>query len=156
MTKEAFEEKVLELYSALYYVSYSILTNRADQDDAVQECIKKALMKRESLKEEKYLKTWLTRILINECHNVLRQRKREVLTEEMVIVAPPTSDSDLFEHITHLEEKLRLPIVLHYMEGYTTKEISKILRVPEGTIKSRLAKGRKILGETILEEEVLI
>lgn len=154
MTKEAFEEQIIGMQSALYYVSYCLLTNRADQDDAVQECIKKALVKRESLREEKYLKTWITRILINECHNVLRRRSKEVLVDEFYASAPSTADQGLFEHVSNLEEKLRLPIVLHYMEGYTTREIAKILRVPEGTIKSRLVKARRILGETIKAEEV--
>lgn len=155
MTKEAFVAEVLALRSTLYYVSYGLLQNREDQDDAVQECIHKALRKRESLREDRYLKTWITRILINECHNVLRRKKREIPLEDIRPDAPPTAEYGLYECVTDLEEKLRLPVILHYMEGYTTREVAQILRAPESTIKSRLARARKKLGQMLQQEEVL-
>lgn len=149
MTKEAFEQQVLSLRRMLYYVSYSILANHADQEDAVQECIHKALLKRETLKQDAYLKTWLTRILINECHNILRKRKREVLSDELRIDTPPMADHGLFDAISKLDERLRVPVVLHYMEGYTTKEIAAVLRTPESTIKSRLKRARELLKQIL-------
>lgn len=149
MTKEAFLEQVLEHRSALYYVSYGLLPNKEDQEDAVQECIHKALKKRETLRDDQYFKTWITRILINECYNILRRRKREIPSEEIAIVAPQTANYGLFESVMELEEKLRVPIILHYLEGYTTREVAKILRAPESTIKSRLAKARGMLSQMI-------
>lgn len=154
MNKDEFVRRVLEQREMLYFVSYGILKNSADQEDAVQECLHKALVKRETLRNPQYLKTWLTRILINECHNVIRKRKREIPTDESLFVeVPPTADIDLFDSMVELEEKLRLPLVLHYLQGYTTKEIARILLIPEGTVKSRLRKARKMLGEH-LEVEV--
>lgn len=149
MTREAFEQQVLELRRVLYYVSYSLLGNHADQEDAVQECIHKALRKRETLKNDGYLKTWITRILINECHNVLRKRKREELTDEVYISAPPDAEHGLYEAVSMLEERLRVPVVLHYMEGYSIKEISHVLRAPESTIKSRLKRARELLKQAL-------
>ena len=155
MTKEEFAQEVVSLRSMLYYVSYSLLTNSIDQDDAVQEAIHKALAKRESLREASQLKSWLTRILINECYTILRRRKREVPTEEINPVVPEGAKRELFEAIVSLEEKLRLPLVLYYYEGYKTREIARILRVPEGTVKGRLARARGQLGEMLKDEEVL-
>lgn len=154
MTKETFVERILALQSTLYYVSCGLLNNREDRDDAVQESIRKALDKRESLRDEKYFQTWVIRILINECHNVLRRKKREVPTDDVRIGLPPEVDYGLFETVSQLEEKIRLPVILHYMEGYTTREVAQTLRVPESTIKSRLSRARKLLGQMIDIEEV--
>lgn len=149
MTKEAFEQQVLDLRRMLYYVSFSLLGNHADQEDAVQECIHKALLKRETLKDDKYLKTWITRILINECHNVLRKKKREEPSDEIHISAPPVVEHGLYDAVSSLDETLRVPIVLHYLEGYTIKEVAKVLRAPESTIKSRLKRARERLKQAL-------
>lgn len=154
MTKEAFAEQVVQLRSALYYVSYSLLPNPHDQEDAVQECIRKAFQKQESLRDEKYLKTWLIRILVNECHNIHRRRKREFPVEALPDTPPPEADREVFWSINRLDEKYRLPLVLHHYEGYTTKETAHILGIPEGTVKSRLLKARKLLGNYLQEKEV--
>lgn len=145
MTKEKFEEQVLLLEKNLYSISYSILPNPHDQADAVQECIKKALIKRETLRDERYLKTWLIRILINECHNIVRQRTREEPASEILVVPPAEADNDVFDALNELEEKYRLPIVLHHVSGYTTREVAQIMRIPEGTVKYRLVQGREKL-----------
>lgn len=155
MTKEQFDQQIIALRSMLYYVSYGLLTNAMDQDDAVQEAIHKALVKRTSLRDDKSFKSWLTKILINECYNILRRRSREVPTEEIPPQAPPDAHPELFEALTALDVKLRLPILLHHYEGYTTKEIASILRVPEGTVKGRLVRAREQLGKLLNEREVL-
>lgn len=156
MTREQFDQAILSLRSMLYYVSYGLLANSNDQDDAVQEAIRKALEKRASLRDEKQFKSWLTRIVINECYNILRKRKREIPTEELpALEVPPQAKEELFDALMTLEVKRRLPIVLHYYEGYTTKEIAQILRVPEGTIKGRLVRAREQLGLLLQEKEAL-
>ena len=153
MTKERFEQEILALRGMLYYVSYSLLGNPADQDDAVQEALRRALEKRASLREEKKLKSWLTRILVNECYNILRRRKREVPVQALVVQVPPAANGILFAALMAMEDRLRLPLVLHHYEGYTTREIAQILRVPEGTIKGRLVRARKALASALNEEE---
>ncbi len=153
MTKEAFAEQVLALRRTMYYVSYSLLPNPADQEDAVQEAISKGLQKCGSLREEQYLKRWILRILINECYNVMRRRKREFPAEEIPVVTPDVPDTGAFEAVMRLEEKLRVPIVLCYVEGYTTREIAEILRTPEGTVKTRMAKARALLRQALQSEQ---
>lgn len=152
MTREQFEQQVISLEKTLYNVAYNMLKSPDDRADAVQESIKKAIIKRESLRSDKYLKTWLIRILINECHNIQRVNKR---TEPRVYIdeaLPDFADRDLLYALQQLETKHRLPIVLHHISGYSTKEVAAILRVPEGTVKYRLVRGRKIL-QSILEEK---
>ena len=153
MTKDEFDRQVVSLLDALHSVSYSLLQNPEDQADAVQECIKKALIKRDSLREDRYLKTWLVRILINECHNIGRAKKRSTPFAEIEVMAPPQANPVLFEALGMLEEHFRLPVVLHHIAGYSTREIAKILRVPEGTIKYRLVRGRTLLEKIMTEQE---
>ena len=151
MTKAEFAERIVALEDTLYRVSFSLLPNRYDQEDAVQECIKNALQKRETLREERFFSTWVIRILINECYSLLRKGKREVPTEDIAPYLPDDGDGEVMEALMRLEVKLRLPIILSYVEGYTIREIARMLRVPENTIKSRMARGRK-LARDILDE----
>lgn len=75
MTNERFAEEIIALTDTLYRVSYSILRDKYDREDAVQSCLEKAWKKRRTLRDERYLKTWLIRILINECYNVHRHKR---------------------------------------------------------------------------------
>ncbi len=155
MDKNEFSEKVLEAEQTLYRVSKSILLQDEDCEDAVQEAVLKAFSKRNSLREVKYFKTWLTRILINECYRLLRTKKQEVSYEDYFQEeqAEANQYSELYAAILKLDIKHRMPIILFYMEGYSVNEIARLLRVPSGTVKSRLSKGRKQLKK-LLDDEV--
>lgn len=156
MTKDDLAGFMIAHTETLYYVSYSLLHNRADQEDAIQQTFEKALRKIHTLREDGLVKPWFTRILINECYNIMRKRKREYPAELENLSPPPLADEDVFHAMMSLDEKYRLPIVLHYQQGYTTKEVATILRIPEGTIKGRLVKGRKELGTLLRDEGVLV
>ena len=113
----------------------------------------KAWQYKEKLYSEAYFDTWLVRILINECRSMLRKRKRDVseLDEDMPEPSRDRErDIDLADALMKLPEKYRLPTLLHYLEGYSLKEIARILRLPEARVKSRLhlARGklRDLLG----------
>ena len=153
MTRERFAERIVQMTQTLYRVSYAMLSQPSDREDAVQECLIRAWQKRETLRDERYLQTWVIRILINECHNIQRRYRREspeeVLPER---TAPPEADRALHDALLRLEPKLRIPVVLHYMEGYSVEETAKMLRLPPGTVKSRMLRARKALKELLLEE----
>lgn len=153
MTSEVFSERIVSMIQTLYRVSYSMLARPCDREDAVQEALKKAWQKRDSLREERYMQTWVIRILINECRNIQSRSKRERARDEFAeLAAPPDADSELHDALTALEGKLRLPVVLHYIEGYSVDEIAAMLRLPSGTVKSRMAKARKLLKNILSEE----
>ncbi|AKN30045.1 RNA polymerase sigma factor [Clostridium carboxidivorans P7] len=148
MNKETFIANVLEAESTLYHVSKSILTHDQDCEDAVQGAILKAYDKIDTLKKEQYFKTWLIRILINECYDLKRKEYPEVPYEEYFESAKAEDRKDyseLYFAIRNLPERIRVTIVLYYVEGYSVEEIKQILEIPSGTVKSRLAKGRKLL-----------
>lgn len=148
MTKEKFAELVLESEKTLYRVSMSMLKNETDCEDAVQTAILSAYEKLDTLKNEEYFKTWLVRILINDCNRQLRTKNRIISLSEYSEDVPAISndrDIDVKMALEHLPVKILDVIVLYYMEDFSVKEISHILQIPGGTVKSRLSKSRKLL-----------
>ena len=159
MNKNDFAEQVTAAEATLYHISKSILKNDCDCADAVQETIVTAYSKLHSLKDERFFKTWLCRILINECYKIYRANKRVVPLEDYMEVELPSEKYDelgLFDAIMGLKTDLRLVIVLHYIEGFRTIKMAEILRIPEGTVKSRLSRARLELRSVLGGKEVLI
>lgn len=150
MDKDKFTEKVLEAEETMYRVAKSIMVNDFDCEDAVSEAVLKAYEKLHTLREERYFKTWLIRILINECYRKKRSPKIIPLDEYAEsLTARDESCSELYGAVMRLAPKLRIVIVLHCVEGYSVEEVGKILKIPAGTVKSRLYKGRKQLKEEL-------
>lgn len=155
MDKQEFSRRVLAVENRLYRISYGMLHNPQDQMDAVQEAVLKAWQGRKRLRREAYFETWLTRILINECHNIQSARRRVTPLDPMPErVAPPEDEKRaLRDALLTLEEALRLPLMLSYMEGYKVREIAQILHLPEGTVKSRIARAKRKLKALLREPE---
>ncbi|WP_413927189.1 RNA polymerase sigma factor [Clostridioides sp. ES-S-0001-03] len=109
-------------------------------------------------KEQQYFKTWLIRIVINEC-NSLRRKQFNLLPFEEILknkkVEEDDDYSDLYIAIQGLSKKIKIPIVLYYIEGYSIDEIKEILDIPQGTVKSRLSRGRKLLKTKLENIEVM-
>ena len=146
MTKEQFTKLVLENEEMMFKVAMSMLCNEKDSEDAMQTAILTAFEKLSTLKHEEYFRTWLMRILINICNKQLRQRKRTAeILESKVNASFPSEEVEVRAAVEALPLKLRQVIVLYYSEQFTTKEIGKILKIPKGTVLSRLDKGRKLL-----------
>ena len=155
MTNEAFTEAVIRMTPTLYRVARGQLIIKADQQDAVQEAIRRSWEKRGSLKNERYLQTWVIRILLNVCHDIQRHSKREVPVEELPDRPTAAADSiDLRDALFRLKEKERVPVILHYVEGYDVKHVAEILKIPVNSVKTRLMRARAHLRD-ILNEEAL-
>jgi RNA polymerase sigma-70 factor (ECF subfamily) len=157
LNKNLFIDRVLEAERTLYHVSKTILSVDQDCEDAVQSAILKAYEKLNTLKEEQYFKTWIIRILLNECYRLKRREQPNVSYEECFefVKAEDEEDfSELYLAIKKLPERIRITVVLYYVEGYSVKEIKQILKIPAGTVKSRLAKGRKLLKNRLEIMEV--
>lgn len=153
MDKQTFQNNVLASEEMLYRVSKSICFYDSDCEDAVQQAILNAYTKLDSLYEEKYFRTWITRILINECYRVNNLKSREVSFAEYALTSEAVEDnySFVFTEIMKLPPKIRIVVQLYYVEDYSVSEIASILHIPSGTVKSRLSKGRAKL-KSILEE----
>lgn len=147
MNKEQFTNKVLDAEITMYRVSMSMLKNQKDCEDAVQDAILIAYERLSTLKKEEYFTTWLIRILINVCNRQLKMRKRIRQEENVISVykCDDYSNIEIKEMFEKLPVKIRTVIILYYTEQFSIKEIKEILHIPEGTVKSRLAKGRQLL-----------
>ena len=99
------------------------------------------------------MQTWVIRILLNVCDTFRRRAWRMIPYEE-----PPQKgkavacETPLLDALMSLDEKYRLPLQLRYVEGYSVAEVAQILRIPQGTVKSRLSRGRDRLRAMIKEE----
>lgn len=144
LDKQTFTALTLEAENALYRIAWSILRNDADVEDAVQEAVLRAWEKLDSLREPQYFRTWLTRILIRECSRLRRNGSRIVPLDELPEPAAPDG-GEVWTELQSLPEPLRLPALLHYVEGYSVAETGALLRIPAGTVKSRLSRARSVL-----------
>ena len=155
MTHEEFGQRIAQMQETLYRVSTTILPQLCDREDAVQEAVMKAWLQQKKLRNADAMRAWVIRILINECYNVLRRGKREMPSDTLPErEAAPDAQPDVYQLFTALPEKYRLPMVLHYVEGYSVAEAARMLKMPQGTLKSRLYRGRLILKDTLDLEEV--
>lgn len=154
MSDQEYMARVRAMERKLYRIAHAILWSDADCADAIQEAVFRGWMKKGALREERYFETWLTRILINECHNIQSARKRSVSLECIPEQGVQAADADqpLRDALAALSLDLRLPVLLFYMEGYKTREVAQILRIPEGTVKTRLMRAKRKL-KIMLEEE---
>lgn len=153
MDKQTFQSNVLSSEDMLYRISKSICFYECDCEDAVQQAILNAYEKLDSLREDKYFRTWITRILINECYRLNKLKYREVTFAEYALTNEAREDnySFVFTEIMKLPPKIRIVVQLHYVEDYSVSEIASILHIPSGTVKSRLSAGREKLKH-LLEE----
>lgn len=153
--EQTFVREAQAMERTLYRVSRGYLSSWEDCADAVQEALAKAWAKRKTVEPE-HFRAWLTRIVINECHNVYRRGKRVTLVAEVELSpqSMPESSLDLRESISALPEKLRIPLLLHYLEGFSLDDVSRILRLPMGTVKSRLHHARKAMKNQLEQEDI--
>lgn len=154
MTKEEFVRQAEGMRLPMHRVACAYLRQECDRLDAMQEALLKAWQALPGLKDERYFKTWLTRILIRECVNIQRRQKRVMPVEHMPEKAQGETEphSELREAILALPENQRIVIVLYYMEGYSVEELVRTLHVPKGTVCSRLNRGRQHLKQFLQEE----
>ena len=144
MDKDFFVKEIEAHSGMLYRVAYTILRNDDACKDALQDTALKAWEKRGTLKELRYFRTWITRILINTCYDTQRKRRRMVSIEDVPEPQVAAPDISLAMALQSLPEKLRLPLVLYYSEGLTYAEIAQTLRLPMATVRGRIhrAKGQ--------------
>ena len=155
MNKETFARQVTGMQNSLYRVAASYLKGESDRLDAVGEAVARAWEKRHTLRDEALFGTWITRILIRECVNIQRRQKRIVPVESMPEGAAEQEDEyikSLRAALDFLPQKQRTMVVLHYMEGYSVKEIASMLRLTKGAVCAGLSRARDRLRSMIGEE----
>ena len=153
ISRDAFAQEVRALTDTAYAVTYLILGNSADCEDAMSAAILRAFEGRGQLKKRESFRAWFLQILRHEAYTLLRTRRRLMPVEEMPEAAAPDRDDagrlDLQEALTELTEAQRTALLLQ-QEGYDLSEIGQILDVPVGTVKSRISRAKQTL-RTLLE-----
>ena len=168
--EEDLARALLERYfKPLHYLAYSLLEDAEEADDIVQETLLVALNKIEQYEPGTDLKAWLCRIAIFRCRDVMRRRKVRkkwygVWSRVTAIGSPPrtpeqhTADhelrGELWQAVDQLNEKHRLPLILHYIHGMTAPEIARILGIKEGTVYSRLHYACRELAGHFSKSEI--
>ena len=159
MDEREFAQRVTDIERLLYRVARGYLRQPQDCADAVQEAILKAWAARNSLCDPDHFKAWLTRILINECNSLLR-RKRPFLAfrdlEDTPVPDDTGADLELQDALYSLNRRQRVVIIMHYRDGYTVEEIARVLRIPQGTVKTNLMRARNKLRQELRDEEVCL
>ena len=160
MTKEELGELILSSERQLYATAKTILADDQDCADAIQETIVKVFSKIDTLRMDCFAKSWLIRILINECYNVARQggiyeHLDEAYAESIAQQEDHRDYSELHQAVNELKEDLRVPVILYYMEEFSVREIAQILDITEGAVQKRLARARAKLKRTVHLEEIL-
>jgi RNA polymerase sigma factor, sigma-70 family len=149
-----FENLVLEYRTRLFRIAMGILQSNADAEDAVSEAIYKAFINFSRLKNISSFKPWIIKILVNESYNIINKRKRLVELDESMIVqddiAAIVDTLVLWNAINLLKEDYRIVVILFYYEEMSIKEIGKILKIPTGTVNSRLNRSRLKLKQYLL------
>ena len=146
MEERPFTQKLLESEPMLYRIACALLRSEADRQDAMQETALKAWKNRASLREEQYFRTWISRIMVNECHNLHRKNSRLVPMEELPDrPTPETGETETRLMLESLPEKQRVPLVLHYLEGFSLEEIARVQHISLALVKYRMYQARKAL-----------
>lgn len=142
----------------MYKMARSILLRDQDCQDVMQETTLKAYQSIASLQKPEFFKTWVFRILINECNALLRkqQRRNETITDdpessivEYAALPQEYEHIELYEAIGELEASLRMVVSLYYFQDMPVKEIASILNLSETAVKSRLYRARHQLVQAL-------
>lgn len=159
--KAAFEKLIAPYLPKLYNLAYHLCQHRDDAADAVQETAIKAFRNLGGFREEADLNTWLSRILKNtildEVKRAVRRHEEatDTIPERSVHVTEPKLERQelketLLSLLNEVSPKLREPVILYDLDGYSYEEIAQILEINVGTVKSRLNRGRGSLRDKIL------
>ncbi|BCZ47228.1 hypothetical protein psyc5s11_32950 [Clostridium gelidum] len=145
LSKDSFVEIIQENRVSLYRLSKSILKNEADVQDAISETIIKAYTNIYKLKLMDSFKPWIMKILVNECYSIIKKHKKLELVDDFADYEGSYEDKtedNLMFYVNQLDEEFKSVIILFYYDDISIKNISIILNISEGTVKSRLSRAK--------------
>ena len=147
--------RIVETYSSmLLRLACTRLDDPADAEDVVQEAFLKLLTARPLFRDSEHEKAWLIRTTLHRASDLRRSAaRRNVPLEEAAQAAASQAGSELLTAVRALPEPYSAVIHLYYYEGYSIKEIAKLLGVPAPTVGTRLARGRERLRRLLKEDD---
>ena len=157
--EKAFTDLILMIKHDLFKIAKMRLINEADIDDAIQETMIETFNSIRKLKDVKAFKPWVIKILINKCNRIYRKKKtNEIFFEDGIdnYLAQEANnlteaDMDFYLLVKSLNYEERMIVTLYYLERYTIKEISQMLKINENTVKTKLARSKERLKNNLKE-----
>jgi RNA polymerase sigma-70 factor (ECF subfamily) len=140
----------------MYALAFSILKNPADAEDLVQNTFIKLWQEQKEFDSRDHIRAWLIRVAVNEGKKHLRSPWRSHVPYEEYAASlnfPAPEQQEVWQEVMALPRKYRMPIYLHYYEGYTTQEIARLLGIPHATVRTQLRRGRQLLRTQLQEVE---
>ncbi|MDR2087912.1 MAG: RNA polymerase sigma factor [Clostridiales Family XIII bacterium] len=149
--EDVFTETYLRHVKTIYGLCFLYLQSAADAEDSVQTVFLKLLESRKTFRDCEHERAWLIVVAKNHCRNILKRRRIIRREDAEEAHAPATTPGDGAPHgealrlLLSLPEKYRTVLYLHYIAGYATKELSRMLKRNENTIRTQLSRGRERL-----------
>jgi len=142
------EEAISHFSDTIYRVAFNMLKSESDTHDVFQDVFLRFVKKKRKFESLEHAKAWFIRVTINCCNDFFRKQKNhQDIDSAIIIPEDDVKQSGITEYVQELDEKYRIVVHLYYYEQYKISEISKILKENENTIKTRLARAKKILKE---------
>jgi RNA polymerase sigma-70 factor, ECF subfamily len=150
---EAFEALLAAYQDKVFRLSYSMLGDRAQAEDAAQESFLRIWKSMDRYRGESALGTWIFSIARNVCLTAISKRRRPAPIEEAERAAPepPDRKRDIFHLVDQLPANYRQVVMLFYMEDRSYEEVARMLDVPLGTVKTNLHRARRQLAMMMKE-----
>lgn len=150
------DKEIIDIYNrnadTVYYVCYSFMKNKPEAEDMVQETFLRLICAGKSFENERHEKAWLIVTASNLCRNALKRSwRRDESLEDNPNLTEKTDKlhNEVLEAIFSLPEDYKTVVYMYYYEGYSGAEIAKHLHCPHATVRTRLARARKILKEML-------
>lgn len=147
-------ERAYDAYAdMLYRVALTHLQNTGDAEDAVQDVFMKYMSAGAFFHSEEHERAWLIKATVNRCRDLIRRQKQRnhLLLDDIAEVIPDGHDGksetlfELTQALGAVEEKTRMILILHYLEGFSVEEIGKMMALSASAVKMRLSRGREAL-----------
>ena len=134
------------------------LKNQADTEDIFQNVFLKYAQHDAAFESQEHENAWFIRVTINACRDLLKSffRSHTVSLDEILDMPQPLEEShrEVLEAVLALPEKYRVPIYLHYYEGYSAPELGRLLRKNSNTVYTHLNRGKAMLKEVLADESL--
>ena len=138
----------------LYRVSFSLLQNKADAEDAVMDGFERYLRAKRTFSSPEHEKAWLLKVTVNRCRDLLRKKKFRIYTPLEEVTSMPAEEKTVFDFsaVLSLPQEQKEVILLYYFEDMKVEEVAKALSASVSAVKMRLLRAREALREKLGEE----
>lgn len=160
--KNAFTDIILQIRNDLYKIAKTRISSDDDIEDLIQDTMIETYKYIKKLREPEKFKMWVIKILVNKCNKLYKKKYRKDISideynmENYIILNSQKDiedDLNFYYLIKKLKYEERIVLILHYMEQYSVKDISKILKINENTVKTHLFRARERIKKDLNEKE---